>query len=279
MFRIKHICFLFCFAFLIFPISANAQTAAIFCNQIKNTNDLVKCLDKYYDQTKISMASTFQQKLDSVGKANGQKLRDAQKAWITYRDSQCEWEAENVKAESLRRVTQLYCLVRITEVRDNVLAVALEDLQEKQKYHGVTPRWENVLAEDFKDVFWRKNANIQSDINCNGRQENTVVGVRLGKNKTPQYVIGFVEGSSTGRPNAVLFDLPVNEVVAEDEPAKQCGDAIQIEFTPHNPKEECRPSEVNIENGDCASQAIQWDGNKFVVGSTASAPLNSEAMQ
>jgi len=279
MFQIKHICFLFCFVFLTFPNSAKAQTAATFCNEIKNSNDLVKCLDGYYEKTKTSLAATFQQKLDSVDKANGQKLRDAQKSWIAYRDSQCEWEAENEKTESLKRVTQLYCLVRITEVRDNILSVALENLQEKQKFHGVTPRWENVLAEDFKDIFWRKNANIQSDINCNGRRANTVVGVRLGKNKTPQYVIGFVEGSSTGRPTATLFDLPENEEIADGEPARQCGDAILIQFTPANPKEECKQSEIVIQNGECASQMIMWDGKQFMVVKEVSDTQKNEAMQ
>ena len=162
----------FCLALGVFHLfsfslsqQAHANTAANFCIGVENSNDLVKCLSNYYDQAKDDLSQSFKTKLQKTEGQSANDLRDAQKAWIAYRDAECDWESNNAETESLRRVKELYCLARLTEERSRILDISLAEISQQQIHHGITPRWENVLSQEYSDVFWRKAEHVKSDIN------------------------------------------------------------------------------------------------------------------
>ncbi|MCZ4288399.1 lysozyme inhibitor LprI family protein [Hoeflea alexandrii] len=53
-------------------------------------------------------------------------LRNAQRAWITFRDAQCEYEAYEVFGGTMQPMVGSLCLARLTRERIEVLSHALE---------------------------------------------------------------------------------------------------------------------------------------------------------
>lgn len=53
-------------------------------------------------------------------------LRNAQRAWITFRDAQCEYEAYEVFGGTMQPMVGSLCLARLTRERIEVLSRALE---------------------------------------------------------------------------------------------------------------------------------------------------------
>jgi len=53
-------------------------------------------------------------------------LRSAQRAWIKFRDAQCEYEAYEVFGGTMQPMVGSMCLARLTRERIEVLAYALE---------------------------------------------------------------------------------------------------------------------------------------------------------
>jgi len=53
-------------------------------------------------------------------------LRDAQRAWIKFRDAQCEYEAYEVFGGTAQSMVGSLCLARLTRERIQVLSYALE---------------------------------------------------------------------------------------------------------------------------------------------------------
>ncbi|MBV6648374.1 MAG: DUF1311 domain-containing protein [Hoeflea sp.] len=54
-------------------------------------------------------------------------LRTAQRAWITFRDAQCEYEAYEVFGGTMQPMVGSLCLARLTRERIGVLSHALEN--------------------------------------------------------------------------------------------------------------------------------------------------------
>ena len=55
-----------------------------------------------------------------------QALRTAQRAWITFRDVQCEYEAYEVFGGTMQPMVGTLCLARLTRERIEVLSYALQ---------------------------------------------------------------------------------------------------------------------------------------------------------
>ena len=94
---------------------ANAQTQA-------EMNDCAGRAYKVADATLNQVYGKLIAMLDSEEKA---QLKDAQNAWLKYRDANCEFVADQYKGGSMRPMIQGYCLAdmtkhRTTELRDQI---------------------------------------------------------------------------------------------------------------------------------------------------------------
>ena len=253
---------------LFFPIASQAQSAANFCDGIKNTANMVMCLNKYYEERRHELANEFDALLDVLPAENASDFKETQKLWVSYRDSECAWEMRNETVQSLKRVKELYCLLRLTEQRQDVLRLAQGDLEAQHAYQGITPRWENVLNDIYGDVYWKANSRMKADLDCNGRDENIIIGMRSAANsddQTPSFVIGLVESPATGKPAARIFDIPVKVAEAgADMSAPICAQNIEISVQQNlSMGAECERSEVGVKTKACGNYVIRWQDEAF----------------
>lgn len=253
---------------LLYSTSSQAQTAANFCEGIKNTTNLVVCLNKYYGEMKLRLASEFDAIVEALDSDDADDFKEIQKIWINYRDTECAWEMRNEAVQSLKRVKELYCLVRLTKQRQDILRLAQSDLEAQHVYLGITPRWENVLNDIYGDVYWKANSRMKADLDCNGREENIILGMRNttnGNNHTPSFVIGLVESPATGKPSALIFDIPINAKTTEQEGnAQLCAQNIEISLRKNLALgENCERSEVEVRTQSCGNFVIRWQDGAF----------------
>mgnify|MGYP001628075352 CR=1 FL=1 len=215
---------------LFFSNTSHAQMAAHFCEGIKNTANLVVCLNKYYGEIKLELANEFNSIVESLDPDNADAFKKTQQAWIKYRDSECAWEMRNEAMQSLKRVK------------------------------------ENVLNDIYGDIYWKANSRIKADLNCNGREENLILGMRNsadGNNTPPFFVIGLVESPAIGKPSPHVFDIPL-EMINEDANPLICAQNIQISLRQNlKPDERCERSEVEIQTKACGNFVIRWQDDAF----------------
>lgn len=243
-------------------VSLRAETVADFCEGIENTTDLVECLNKYNEQTREKLSESFQTNFDALSEDDARLLKNAQQSWIQYRNSECDWEVQNEPTQSLKRVRELHCLIRMTSDRQKTIDLTNGDLQEQNKAQGVKPRWENVLYADHADLFWQTGQSITTDLNCDGQKEHTLLGVNIDDNSPNKFFVAFIESTNTGRPSPILLELPHSEINAEDQ--TQCGKDITISLSASSEQaEECAMSSIQIQNGACRSYTMSFIDEKF----------------
>ena len=61
------------------------------------------------------------------GEEERAKLKDAETAWIGYRDANCEYEAFFYRGGTMRPLIQSFCLARVTKARAAELKQQIED--------------------------------------------------------------------------------------------------------------------------------------------------------
>lgn len=97
--------------------SAVAQTAAPACDPNQTQIDLTQChadeAARWDDLLNIIYRRVIQT-LDAEGE---ERLRAAQRAWITYRDLTCEMERMRYDGGSIAPMIEAQCTARLTEQR------------------------------------------------------------------------------------------------------------------------------------------------------------------
>lgn len=240
---------------VLFSFPAQAETVAEFCKGIVNTNDLVACLSKYNEKAKENLTNSFQAAFTTLDAEDGAYLKKTQQSWIDYRNNECGWEVRKEATESLKRVRELHCLIRMTTNRQATIDAYSQELHEQNRAQGVKPRWENVLYADNANIFWRAGKANVSDLNCDGQLENTLLGINNNNNQQ-EYVIAFVENTRTGKPSPLLMNLPqtmTDEVSGE---IITCGPDVLILSPELVSGEACQLGVLNIKNGVCGMYEV-----------------------
>lgn len=104
----------------------NAQTQAEM-NQCAG-NDLAnadKALNAQWKLTRAAMVET-DANLDAAQKGAEKALMKAQRAWIDYRDGQCEAEGFSVRGGSMEPMMVASCKARLTDLRTKELKAMAE---------------------------------------------------------------------------------------------------------------------------------------------------------
>lgn len=250
---------------IFFTLPVRADTVADFCKDIENTNDLVACLSKYNDKTKDELAANFQSTFKSLSPEAAAELKVTQQRWIDYRNSECEWEVKSEKNESLKRLRELHCMIRMTADRQATIDGYGLKLQDHNRAQGVKPRWENVLYTEYSDVYWRAGKMKVTDLNCDGQLENTLLGINIDNNNNTEFMVAFIESPHTGKPVPLLMDLPSTSVDPISGEEILCGQDIVFMAPDPIGVEGCQPGEMNIKNGQCGMYYISNTDKGFSI--------------
>ena len=104
------------FCLLVFvPISVHAGEA---CGDMANQGDMNECFVKAYKKTDAKLNRVYQALLKKLDDAPTQKLlRDAQRAWLTYRNTQCTFETSDSNGGGIHPTASAHCLDEKTAAR------------------------------------------------------------------------------------------------------------------------------------------------------------------
>lgn len=109
-------------AFVLSSFSAFAQD----CSKYTTDYDTKICLSKQLDKEDLKLNKLYKQcrsKLDTIAKT---KLQSAQRAWITFRDADCDYHADEMRGGTGEGLIGLGCLVHMTQERIETLKDCIE---------------------------------------------------------------------------------------------------------------------------------------------------------
>lgn len=79
------------------------------------------CAFQDYQRADARLNAAYKKRVVVLDKAQLERLRTAQRAWITFRDAQCRYEAGVYEGGSMAPLVHSSCLTQLTEERTKVL--------------------------------------------------------------------------------------------------------------------------------------------------------------
>jgi uncharacterized protein YecT (DUF1311 family) len=102
-------------------IAGQKRTKPDPCAKAQAQLEMTQCAAQQYKAADAVLNTVYQQlvaKLDDEEKA---QLKEAQTAWLKYRDTNCEFVADQFKGGTIRPMIYAYCLADVTKNRTTEL--------------------------------------------------------------------------------------------------------------------------------------------------------------
>jgi uncharacterized protein YecT (DUF1311 family) len=115
------------FAFLFFVAPALGQEKKPPCSDLDTQTEMNICAGKEYKAADASLNRVYQQLVKMLEPAEKSQLKAAQTAWIKYRDTNCEFVADQYKGGSIRPMIYGLCLADVTQNRTSELKTQIEE--------------------------------------------------------------------------------------------------------------------------------------------------------
>ena len=96
------------------------------CADPQNQQEINQCVGADYREADEKLNRTYKELVGSIEDNWATALRDAQRAWVTFRDAECEFQSMGWEGGSGRSAVQAGCLTRVTNERTKVLKELLE---------------------------------------------------------------------------------------------------------------------------------------------------------
>lgn len=275
-----------------------------YCDKAETTADLLQCVKHHKEEAQAGLNKLYKKMARTQPEEDGENsLGTTQQAWLSYRDAQCSWEA-GLADEGQDKIYELSCVAAMTENRRETLQqIENRGHSLKPREYSSHPRWMNVLAHDFPDVYWRYSNWVGADLNCDGTDEEIITGVTLmpdASKKSDQgapmptmyqaeVAVAIADNVAIGRPVITMFKKPI--MVADDVNAQKvqsskalCGLPEGINFIDDGDvvptlkaaamKGEASSQKnvaegktckrmISLADGDCAPLVIYWDGAAY----------------
>ena len=117
--------FLLVFSSLI-TISSQSN-ASDNCNNLKTQLEMNACAANEYQRDDAKLNEYYKELAEKLGPSEKERLKAAQRAWIKFRDLQCELEASRYEGGSIRPLVRSSCLAQVTKQRNEDLRRMIED--------------------------------------------------------------------------------------------------------------------------------------------------------
>lgn len=106
-------------------LSPQAARAAAPCDAPETQTQMNECAGADYEAADKALNDAYREILADLRKTDEEQpdwglaaaFRDSQRAWLPFRDSQCDWEALFVKGGSMEPLIRLSCLAEMTNQR------------------------------------------------------------------------------------------------------------------------------------------------------------------
>ncbi|MDX7901349.1 lysozyme inhibitor LprI family protein [Aeromonas media] len=111
---------------LLLLLATTAAQAEQDCTAPVTQTDMNICAFQDYQRADARLNAAYKKRVATLDKAQLDRLRTAQRAWITFRDAQCRYEAGVYEGGSMAPLVHSSCLTKLTEQRTKDL-ISLED--------------------------------------------------------------------------------------------------------------------------------------------------------
>jgi uncharacterized protein YecT (DUF1311 family) len=223
------------------PGKAYAQRHGGYCDAAESTADTLDCVNRHKNDVQDRLNEVYNTlSMQQEAEKSKTALGDAQQAWIGYRDAQCKWESGLAGNPSLERIYELSCITLLTNMRTELLATTSErELEEEPREFGAHPRWINVLAHEYPDVFWRYGNWTKADLDCDGEDEQIITGVSFKQEQdseqAPSLIVAISENPAIGKPSSFLLRIALradNSSEEENQGPFLCKTDVSFSYVP-----------------------------------------------
>jgi uncharacterized protein YecT (DUF1311 family) len=87
------------------------------CSSALNTPAMNACYKAAYDAADARLNERYKTLMARLGKSDQDRLRDAQRAWVAFRDKQCAFETASYSTGSIYPLLVTNCLTELTQQR------------------------------------------------------------------------------------------------------------------------------------------------------------------
>ena len=99
------------------------------CAEAMTTMEMRECADDRYQKADAELNEVYKQLMVKLEEARQAKLKEAQRAWIAFRDKSAEFEASEAEGGSMYPVILVSVSADMTEARVNELRETLKRLE------------------------------------------------------------------------------------------------------------------------------------------------------
>ena len=100
------------------------------CADAQSQGEMNICWGKEYKAADTKLNKTYQDFMSKLDEAEKAQLKNAQLAWLKYRDANCEFVADQYKGGSMRPMIAAMCLADVTNARANELKSQIKDREQ-----------------------------------------------------------------------------------------------------------------------------------------------------
>lgn len=102
---------------LTFPASAQSRAPQPDCGSAPNTAAMNACYKAAHDAADAALNERYKTLMARLGTDDQGRLREAQRAWVAFRDKQCAFETAPYSTGSIYPVLVAGCLTELTQAR------------------------------------------------------------------------------------------------------------------------------------------------------------------
>ncbi len=100
------------------------------CADAQSQAEMNMCWGKEYKAADARLNKTYQEFMSKLDEGEKVQLKNAQLAWLKYRDANCEFVADQYKGGTMRPMISAICLADVTNARVNELKSQLKDREQ-----------------------------------------------------------------------------------------------------------------------------------------------------
>lgn len=109
----------------------NTDTAiALDCSDPTTTVEMIQCSNEELKTADKMLNDAYNQRRSRLDELGNKLLRDAQRAWIKFRDAECAYDRDIARGGTMAPLLQLGCLTQMTRERTNALLSSFPPLRD-----------------------------------------------------------------------------------------------------------------------------------------------------
>ena len=97
------------------------------CPNAQSQAEMTQCAGKEYKAADAELNQVYQKLVAMLDDDEKAQLKTAQTAWLKYRDSNCEFVADQFKGGTMRPMVYAFCLADVTKNRTTELRTQIKD--------------------------------------------------------------------------------------------------------------------------------------------------------